>query len=389
MKIAILTQPLGHNYGGILQAWALQTILMRHGHTLVILNRRRKKKLSRSYIKKLMANLLRLMLRVNKLDHSTVHVDNLIELKTKNFLNKNILLSDEINSSEHLAAFIEGKKFDAVIVGSDQVWRPEYSPNIRDFSLYFLNDTNILKIAYAASFGVDYWPLNSSDTAVYARSLKQFDLISLREDTGVNLINDYLNIEAKHVLDPTMLLMLEDYKGLCQNEISFQDDHIYTYILDETSEKIDFINECQKYLNLKVISHHGDKLLKTSKIDEAAFNIYPSVEKWIAGFRDASFIITDSYHGAIFSIIFNKPFLVIENQDRGSARFHSLLRLFLLEDRLFQIGTKSLKVDSSIRKMRDTTDRLKELRQESLRILLDSLKDLQGTNDADNDTKIE
>ena len=105
------------------------------------------------------------------------------------------------------------------------------------------------------------------------------------------------------------------------------------YVLDKTPEKTHIINQIKNQIGLDLLEIMPEETFNKNTKDITKC-IYPSVSKWLAGFRDASFVITDSFHGTVFSIIFNKPFVCIANKERGLSRFTSLLKIFGLENRL-------------------------------------------------------
>src|SRR5690606_26995758 len=122
------------------------------------------------------------------------------------FLNKYINHSLLINAYKDLAEYFKNRKFNAVIVGSDQTWRPKYSPNIYNYYLDFLKDNNqIKKLAYASSFGTAEWEYTTEQTEKCKTLAKQFHAISVREHTGVDLCREKLGVEAIQLLDPTLL----------------------------------------------------------------------------------------------------------------------------------------------------------------------------------------
>src|SRR5690606_15864360 len=120
-------------------------------------------------------------------------------------------LSHKITSDSGMKA-LNNIGFDTYIVGSDQCWRPKYSPNITNYFLDFLNDKqNVIRISYAASFGTSDWEFNEPETKMCRDLIQKFDAVSVRESSGIELCQKYLDKEAQHVLDPTMLLELDDY----------------------------------------------------------------------------------------------------------------------------------------------------------------------------------
>lgn len=210
-----------------------------------------------------------------------------------------------------------------MIVGSDQVWRAPYNIHtLFDMYLNFLKDLPVKRIAYAASFGTDNLNEYSSRQIDKCKSLlKRFDLITVRESTGVTICTKYFGVHATHVLDPTMLLTKTDYLKLCKTIPVKDSNFIAAYILDMSKYKNDILQKIRKKHNLRII--------------EFSVNHKPalSVERWLSIFRDARYVVTDSYHGIAFSIIFNKPFYAIANDNRGNTRVNSLLSSFNLTDK--------------------------------------------------------
>ncbi len=345
MKIGILTQPLHTNYGGLLQAWALQNTLVKMGHQAIIINRvDNPKSHKRPLWRRTLAHIKNeILIIIGKKKRYVCVTDDLKEFSEQNVIkfrqNRYKGISPEITSNEELIDFISRHNFDAYIVGSDQVWRPMYSPNLMTYFLDFVKTNNrVKKIAYAASFGVDKWEFSPKETEEAAKLAPLFDLLTVRENSGVNLVEKYLKCKATHVLDPTMLHSKEEYEILI-NESTCQlhksDGELFCYVLDSAKYMDEVITQCSKYFNYRPYycnyQNHVSKLTKeNSKYD----CLVPPVEQWLKSFLDAKMVITDSFHGAVFSIIFNKPFWVISNNARGAARFKSLLEDFGLEKRL-------------------------------------------------------
>ena len=147
----------------------------------------------------------------------------------------------------------------------------------------------------------------------------------MREHSGIDLCRKYLGCDAVHVLDPTMLLDKEDYMGLVENEKEPKSKgSLFTYILDRSEEKQLLIDEVASELNL----------CPFTSMPKHTMDVYPPVTQWLRAFMDAKFVVCDSFHGAVFSIIFNKPFLIIGNKERGMTRFNSLLDTFDLRSRM-------------------------------------------------------
>jgi hypothetical protein len=186
-------------------------------------------------------------------------------------------------------------------------------------------------IAYAASFGSDTWGGTDGETEICRSLLQDFKAVSVRESSGVDICRNIFEKEALHVLDPTMLLDTEDYDTLIASKPGKDTEapFICTYLLDQTSEISDAVSCISRKLNLPL------EPLQADPQDARRKNRFPiSVARWLRGIRHCQYLITDSFHGCVFAIIFNKPFLCLGNEKRGSARFESLLSSFGLQNRL-------------------------------------------------------
>lgn len=366
MKIAILTQPQKTNYGGILQAYALQTVLNQRGHNVTVVNRRYNweacAKLSGRLLLFRIGSLVKTIVRKYILRQKGYVIMNpfsldyhskMTELDTLPFVKKYINLSRKIFTSESLKAYIQQAKFDAYVVGSDQVWRPRYSPCITDFFLKEVPvDIKALKISYASSFGTDVWEFSQEETVECASLAKGFDMISVREHSGVQLCNEYLGVEAIHLLDPTMLLDTKDYISLIEKaDTKRSPGNLFCYILDESPDAEQIISFLQ---NDGYIPYYAG--LNPVKYDV-------SVEQWLRNFYDATFVLTDSFHACVFSILFKKPFVVLRNKDRGTARIDSLLGIFGLEEYVVESYNEYIERRESIAKEYDS-DRVVEVLNE-------------------------
>lgn len=342
MRIAILTQPLHNNYGGILQCYALQTVLEGMGHQVTVINRR----WARPGMKLLamrFASLAKCMVRRCSLGHKdialmspwaedyNIHKPSEAEEKRRTeirrFIKEYIHLTKPLRSSEELRGYFTSNTFDCIVVGSDQVWREIYSPCIEDFFLGFLpEDNNTLKITYAASFGTADSPISDEHLANCVGLSGRFSAISVREQSGVETMKNIFGHESKLVLDPTLLLTAKQYifpLSQCPK------GGLVSYILDETEEKGAVLQAVADATQLK----QSKLRVMTTKYDDNSA-IFPSIEEWLSEFAAADFIVTDSFHGCVFSIINHKPFIAIANRDRGLERFTSLLGTFGLTDRL-------------------------------------------------------
>ena len=342
MKIGIVTLIGEYNYGNLLQSYALQTVLERLGHKAVVLNRRSNSPNLRLYCLRILSFVKSVVLRYlfKRTDILTVNPfvedydvkkrldKSLLSRFAKQYTNRSIAL----RSTDDIVKYVNREPFDAYVVGSDQVWRDVYTFSIYEMFLSFLsNDNKAKRLAYAASFGVNKNYISEEKMPECVDLLKKFVAVSVREKSAVNICKEHFGVDAKHVLDPTMLLSVDDYVKIferCNTPKSKGD--LLVYILDDNREIKQAIEHFSIYNNLTPF-----KVNELEKVQSRSYAYkLPSLEAWLRGFYDAKFIITDSFHACVFSILFNKPFVCIGNKDRGNARFDSLLGLFGLENRM-------------------------------------------------------
>ncbi|WP_165040328.1 polysaccharide pyruvyl transferase family protein [Dysgonomonas sp. ZJ709] len=337
MKIGILTLPISTNYGGILQAYALQMVLKKMGHDTWLINRRRTPISSRYYIIEKSKQCIKKCLFGSGWpvlsEKERILQEQMTSQYTRPFIEKNIQPQTIVYDTSDKLRMVTDYKFDAYVVGSDQVWRPEYTSCIYDFFLGFLRETESAKrISYAASFGLETWAFTPKQTKKCKCLSKLFTAISVREAAAVSMCEKYFGVNAVHVLDPTMLLSDKDYLQLLSCiETKSDSGGLLSYILDRTELKnsvVEKISNTFGYQSFEVNSRTEDVYATLED------RIAPPVENWIRGFFNAKYVITDSFHACVFAILFNKPFIVYGNRDRGMVRFTSLLSKFNLEDRL-------------------------------------------------------
>ena len=374
MRIGIYTQPLRLNYGGILQNWALQTVLKRMGHQVVTLDpcpyltlswKQKPIRYAKRIVRKLLGKPTILFYEDKKNREYDIQSQHL-----RHFISANINRL-EFNSVNELQA----TSYDALIAGSDQVWRPKYNKTygrtIENAFLDFAADWNVKRIAYSASLGTDEWEFTDTQTARCSRLAKKFDAISVREQSSVALCKQYLGVDSVHVLDPTMLLEKEDYIHLVQNSQTEESKGSQLcYMLDDSDERRMLIDRIAK--ERRLVPFYGNNPKMNENTLPPTERIQPPLEQWLRGFMDAEFVVTDSFHACVFSIIFGKPFVVVGNYKRGMSRFTSLLDVFSLQSHLLSsINDYNPKGDYTIGK--EVLYILEKKRKESLGFLEASL----------------
>lgn len=319
MRVGIITQPLYANYGGILQNYALQQVLKTMGHEPVTLDYMP----SLSFGQYLLYAGKRALCSLSpKHRHPIKPYHHFLQRPSDiaSFVEKNIAVTKTI--SRYTKAVLKKYGIEAVIVGSDQVWRYAYNANVlEDMYLAFAKAYPCRKIAYAASFGVEKWdyPEEMSNKAAALASL--FYTVSVREDSAMEFCRKNLGVEARTVLDPTLLLDVSYYEKFCRKPFPEEEPYLAAYVLDLNGEKRAYIHSVAESRNLKVrqmtVSDKGE-----------------SIEEWLSTIRNAEFVITDSYHGSLFSIIFEKQFQTIVNRERGADRFITVFNKLGISDRL-------------------------------------------------------
>lgn len=376
MRIGIITLPLNYNFGGLLQAFALQTTLESMGYSVEIVDT----PYPRMYIT---SNIFKRFIRY------------FYRLIKKYFLGKKdirIFREEYFNRSfpivcQHTNKFIESnlhqrkvnkfsdikeRDYDVLVVGSDQIWRYAFrGHNIINSYLSFAEGWKIKRIAYAPSLGVDYWEYPEIETKECARLLMQFDAISVREKSGVKLIKENFNCCARYVLDPTMLLNANNYHNIAETCLTDIPNNICAvYILDDSEIKKHIVHKIVESKHLMQININA-KVEQFDALVSTKDRIQYPVEYWLKVIEHADTVITDSFHACVFSILFHKNFHVIGNKERGLSRIHSLLSMLNLEDRLID-SFEDIENSENIN-YKNVDDILQSKRKESLEFLRNSL----------------
>lgn len=220
-------------------------------------------------------------------------------------------------------------------------------------------DDNVKKLSYAASFGCKEWEYTKEQEKTCSKLAKRFDAISVREASAVDLCKNHFGIDVSLVLDPTLLLNKEDYEKVC-NDIPKKDKHIFVYSLVVGESVMSVATKVSEAKGLPiVVKEAGGKVKKED-----------TIEDWFAEFRDAEYVVTDSFHGMVFSIIFNKPFYIVMNPSGGNDRYISLLSQLGLIGRIITDETSPLDMQID---WNAVNERLHNLRQSSLTFLKNNL----------------
>lgn len=333
-RLLILTQRLGSNYGGIMQAYAMQTVLRRMGYDAVTNNPARLP----INLKYVLARLSRFapwnLRRSRERAFVSRRLYDIITANTRQFVDQYIQTIDAFGGSRQRQRAILDS-FDYYVVGSDQVWRRRYA-NITQNLCDFVSSDDKTLVAYAASFGLDNLDEYGESLIERSRQLaRRFGAISVREKSGVKLCNKHWGVSATHVLDPTMLIDAHTYLSLLPSRSRPRKKQLFSYVLDESADSQSTTKSiaASRSLPIKTILPPHPKTLHIASSDPATYAM-PPVTDWLASIARSDFVVTDSFHGCVFSIIFNTPFVVTINKSRGATRLISLLEDFGLSDRI-------------------------------------------------------
>lgn len=321
MKIALVNLPIDVNIGGNLQRYALCCVLGQLGFDVIHIQIRFYSKLPEW--KKLYVYFKRLLKKLLLNNKQSILFENQQNYLYEESLNNILPFYDHyVPHTEPLYDIGDIQKrisgYDAVIVGSDQVWRKTIAGKYLNTMLLGFMSDSVPRYAYAVSFGVTDNELSKNERKAFAEYYAKFRMVSVRERSGLELLSAMeCNIpEAEHLLDPTFLLPKSQYEklALSANADDIPSGDMFCYILDKSEWKASKIGELAYDKKMRPFGMTLD-----SKVD---------ILHWLRSYSHAKYIVTDSYHGMVFALIFNKPFYVFENKFRGNERFQSLQDTF-------------------------------------------------------------
>ena len=231
----------------------------------------------------------------------------------------------------------QSKKYTAVMVGSDQLWSP--SGITSNFYNLMFADDNTVKISYATSFGVSQ--INPKYHKIYNTFLNRLDFISVRENSGKKIVEELSPNKAEVVCDPVILLDAEQWLKEIPNKRLYDEPYIFAYFLGKSAEYRDAVTKFAKQKDLKIVTEpHMDSY---NKADEN-FGVYTPFDIGPAEFvnliRNAEYVFTDSFHGSVFSMLYQKQFLVFNRYSDNSSssknsRIDSFCKNYVLSDRRY------------------------------------------------------
>ena len=349
-----------------MQAYALQLALRKMGYEPVTLNIPFDR---RSPLMRWVKSHIRAIKRISY-DQST-HSERIVLQHTARFVQQHITLSPPLRSNTQLRQYYRQHPAYAYIVGSDQVWRQQFVPMLDDYFLDFIPETDsVRRIAYAASFGVDPIDISPERIALYSDLLRRFASISVRELSAVPILEQQFGTPAQWVLDPTMLLTREEYIDLLGLRVK-PSSEVFAYMLTDTPHKEEIALKVAQaqHSTYRLFSPWRHWNTRAGSLKEC---ILPPVEAWLEGILNAQCVVTDSFHGVAFSLIFGKPFIAIVNNRSGCSRFDSLIGSFGLES--LQEEAYELVRSPELYDVKSITQKMSQHRASSIDFLQDALR---------------
>lgn len=383
-KIGIITIDKVNNYGAELQAFALQKKLELSGFQSEIIDylyyknwRFKDTKASRPFVPLDTKGKITYWIKYRLLNFILEEIlailnGNIRRRMTRfnDFHRQNTRFSKTYYSMPQL--YKDKLNYDVFIVGSDQVWNPMSSFSIEPYFLTFA-PKNARKVSYASSFGVSAIPANLKDR--FRKLLDNLDYISVRELSGVTLVKELSNKKADLVLDPTLLLNKTDWSKIMSPYPNMSQKYILIYQLSDSDAIVKLALRISKQYNLKV--YRICKRAYANTHNEGIINITDAgPAEFLSLIYNATYMITNSFHGTAFSINFNIPFYsIISAKKKNNSRLESLLNITELSSRLLRddIPIESINISDQV----DYTianEQLNLYRKESEEYLLDSIE---------------
>lgn len=379
MKIGVITfWQSSDNYGQQLQCWALQQYLQKEGHHVFlirydfanrIIGKGIKNKLKRSSAYHFLKNLyVKLKYLLNRQERERGFI---------NFRSENIVMSkDYYGSLENLKN--HSPLCDAYIVGSDQVWSQLLS--LEENEVFYLNfgERKTKKISYAPSFALKEYPQHLRSKL--KEMLRHLDAISVRDDSSVRICES-VGVKAPKVVDPTLLLSGIEYDDLLKNTpLCFKKEYAFIYSINiKSPEELhfdDLKNYCDR-IGIKCIATASSGYIPAKELLPVDY-VYPKVGEWIGLIKNASFVVTPSFHGVVFCLIMHTPFIYIPLKGSfadGNDRVLSLLSDLSLESCVLHDNKSYEEILSQQVNWNDVDDKIEKMKESSINFLKSSLND--------------
>lgn len=359
MKVGILTFHYAHNYGAVLQCYALQETLKDMGHTVDVIDYRPQYLITpyqRFNIKWfLRKNIIKTIKRIFQEIY-------LYRIRKNRYNNFNQFITNQLHLSKRIENNIILNNYDIYIIGSDQIWN-KYITNGMDPIYWgeFRKSSTQKIITYAASMEVS--KINKEDQSKIKKLLENFNYISVREEALKQLLVKITEKKIEVVLDPTLIADPKIWNQIIA-PIQKKRKYILLYQYAKNKNILRIANHIAKQINAEVLNINTDFLTKDSDNSISLYDVSP--EEFLGYFKNASLIITPTFHGTAFSIIFNRPFYFVKLKNIENTRVNTLLTNLQLTNRI--IDETETPVFSDI-DYSQANIRLKDLREKSIDFL--------------------
>lgn len=289
----------------------------------------------------------------------------------KFYRNKAVSITPVLNGPEQIYALNDS--YNTFLIASDQLWRYEYTANLGHvFFLDFVAQGK-RRVAYGTSIGTDRCKAPQEFRELASGLLSLFQGVSSRETNGVDILKCQYGIDAQFVLDPVFLADMDIWERCAADskEQLPEGDYIFSYILDRNNDAEKVLSHVATKENAKIMEV-PDARAEAERTGDVTALLPP--DAWIAGIKNCKCVVTDSYHGMCFAIIFNKPFIVIANRTRGYSRFVSVLDSLNLKQHLIEKYEDIHQMDLPPIDWDKINNRLEAMRNESKAWLLQALR---------------
>lgn len=365
--IGIVTPYKISNYGTKLQAYAMQQVMGKYDDSEILGFVPSTDYRMHAVIGKIYLKISRCFRKNNKRMETELMKKRTVAIHS---FDKYYRFGRKIEGNASLKKYIGN--YNLIVCGSDQLWAP--SNVIADYFTLTLIPSNVRKISYAASFGVSSVPFYLKSR--YRKFLSEFDQIAVREDQGRHIVMDLSGREAEVVLDPTLMLKREEWENLCQDgEIKVESPYIFCYFLGVDEKHRTFAKSLakQKKINLVTIPHFKEWNAADENFgDEQIYEAGPV--EFLNLIKNAEYVCTDSFHGTVFSILFNKQVAIFERFSNNSvestnSRIYTLLDSLGLSQHIFHDESEVGKFVSQRIDYEIVGDKLDQLRKKSYQYL--------------------
>lgn len=362
MKVGILTFPNSTSYGATLQMYALYRTVKKLGHDAEIIN------YHNAYMKAekhheahgagtCKRQLKQLVRRVLHARHYSVF---------KKFERENMLLHPVAAVTDKASLREISMRYDAVICGSDQVWNPDITDTDLSYFLDFCGE-GTRRISYAPSFGIDAFSEEFGN--IVRPELRKFYALSVREKVGCDYVAELTGRKPTLVTDPTLLVGLEEWRTI-ETKKNREDPYILYYTVRGSKTLLESCKSLADETGLKIVIVGGNFIGKLKNRDpriEYVVDISPS--EWLGLVHHAEYVVTNSFHGTAFSIIYRKDFY-LELSSLTNSRLSQIIEMLGLEDRIVRNGEQ---IRPSVVEYATAEAKLQQICGESLKFLKNAL----------------